>query len=65
MMGGGLMLRRFLVAPGAVAAGILGALYLGIGGALAIADRIFWLAALRRHLPYDLDVVAVPPDTRP
>lgn len=65
MMGGGLTLRQLLVAPGAVAAGILGALYLGVGGALAIADRIFWLAALRRHLPYDLDGVAVPPDTRP
>jgi hypothetical protein len=62
MMGAGITLRRLVVSPGAVAAGIMGALYLGIGGALAIADRIFWLAALRRHLPYDLDAAAAPPD---
>ena len=64
MMGGGMALRRLVTAPGTVGAGLLGALYLGIGGALAIADRIFWLAALRRHLPYDLDGVAAPRDLR-
>ena len=29
----------------------MGALYLGIGTALAVADRIFWQAALGRPLP--------------
>lgn len=65
MMGAGMTLRRLVVSPGALAAGIMGALYLGIGGALAIADRVFWLAALERHLPYDLDAVSAPPDAKP
>jgi hypothetical protein len=46
MMGAGMTLRRLVVAPGEIGAGILGALYLGIGGALAITDRVLWLAAL-------------------
>ncbi len=45
MMGGGIALRRAVVDPDAVGAGILGAVYLGIGIALVIADRIFWRAA--------------------
>jgi hypothetical protein len=64
MMGSGMALRRTIVAPGEVGAGIMGALYVGIGGALAIADRIFWLAALRKRLPYDLDAVSAPPGAR-
>jgi len=47
MMGGGITLRHFVVDPGAIGAGIMGAIYLGIGTALALADRIFWHAALR------------------
>jgi hypothetical protein len=61
MMGGGIVLRRLVVQPGVIGAGIMGALYLGIGAALLIADRIFWLAALKKHMPYDLDEVAQPP----
>jgi len=47
MMGGGILLRSLVVHPGAVGAGILGALYIGVGTALLLADRIFWLAVLR------------------
>lgn len=46
MMGGGMILRRLVVAPGVVGAGIMGALYIGIGTALLIADRIFWTAVV-------------------
>lgn len=46
MMGGGIIIRNAIVHPNAIGAGILGALYLGIGSALLIADRIFWRAAL-------------------
>jgi hypothetical protein len=44
MMGGGIAIRNAIVAPGVIGAGILGALYLGIGTALFIADRVFWHA---------------------
>lgn len=47
MMGGGIAIRNAFVRPGVVGAGILGALYLGIGAALLTADRVFWHAALR------------------
>lgn len=46
MMGGGIALRHAIVSPTEIGAGILGAIYLGIGTALVIADRIFWRAAL-------------------
>lgn len=46
MMGGGMTLRRLVVDPDLIGAGIMGAIYLGIGTALVIADRIFWHAAL-------------------
>lgn len=46
MMGGGITLRRIFVHPGAIGAGILGAVYIGIGGALLVADRVFWRAVL-------------------
>ena len=44
MMGGGMTLRRLLTNPGPIGFGIMGALYLGIGTALFIADRLFWKA---------------------
>lgn len=44
MMGGGILIRTLVVHPGVIGAGILGALYLGIGTALLVADRVFWLA---------------------
>jgi hypothetical protein len=56
MMGGGITLRHFVVNPDAIGAGIMGAIYLGIGTALAVADRIFWAAALGREAGADLPV---------
>jgi len=47
MMGGGILLRELVVHPGVIGAGILGAVYIGIGTALALADRIFWQAILK------------------
>ena len=47
MMGGGILLRRLVVHPGVIGAGILGAVYIGVGTALLMADRIFWLAVFR------------------
>ncbi len=46
MMGGGIALRRLVVHPGVVGAGIMGAIYIGVGTALLIADRIFWRAVI-------------------
>lgn len=46
MMGSGMALRRLVVHPDVIGAGIMGAVYLGVGFALALADRIFWKAAL-------------------
>lgn len=46
MMGGGITLRNLVANPGAVASGVMGALYLGIGLALILADRVFWRAAV-------------------
>jgi hypothetical protein len=60
MMGAGMTLRRLVVAPGEVGAGIMGALYIGIGAALAITVRVFWLAALEKPLPQPLEPVATP-----
>ena len=48
MMGGGIVLRSIVVHPGVIGAGIMGALYVGIGTALLIADRVFWHAAFGR-----------------
>lgn len=48
MMGGGIIIRNTFVHPDVIGAGILGALYIGIGSALLIADRIFWHAVLGR-----------------
>lgn len=47
MMGGGMLLRRLVVHPNAIGAGIMGAIYIGVGTALLLADRVFWHAALR------------------
>lgn len=44
MMFGGIMLRQLFVHPGQIGAGVLGALYIGVGSALLLADRIFWHA---------------------
>lgn len=48
MMGSGLLLRRVVVAPDQIGAGIMGAIYIGVGTALVLGDRIFWHAAFRR-----------------
>lgn len=47
MMGGGMLLRRIVVHPDQIGAGILGAIYIGVGTALLLADRVFWHAAIR------------------
>ncbi len=51
MMGGGIALRTLYVHPDRIGAGILGAVYIGVGTALALADRVFWHEAIR--LPDD------------
>jgi hypothetical protein len=47
MMGGGMLLRRLVVHPDVIGTGIMGAIYIGVGTALLLADRVFWHAALR------------------
>jgi len=47
MMGGGIALRRIVAHPGQIGAGIMGAIYIGVGTALLLADRVYWHAALR------------------
>lgn len=47
MMGGGIIIRNTFVRPDAIGAGILGAIYIGIGSALFVADRAFWHAVFR------------------
>lgn len=44
MMGGGILLRRLVVHPDVIGAGIMGAIYIGVGTALVLADRVFWHA---------------------
>jgi hypothetical protein len=44
MMGGGITLRHIFVHPGVLGAGILGAIYIGVGTALLLSDRVFWQA---------------------
>ena len=51
MMGGGIALRQLFVHPGQIGAGILGAVYVGVGSALLLADRVFWLALFTRSAP--------------
>jgi hypothetical protein len=48
MMGGGIWIRHTFVTPGEFGAGIRGAISLGLGTALVLADRIYWHAALQR-----------------
>lgn len=48
MMGGGMLLRRIVVHPDLIGAGIMGAIYIGVGTALALADRVFWRAFFGR-----------------
>lgn len=47
MMGAGMLLRRLVVHPDIVGAGIMGAVYIGVGTALVLADRVFWREAMR------------------
>lgn len=51
MMGSGMILRRIVVHPDVIGAGVMGAIYLGVGTALALADRIFWHAAFATEKP--------------
>jgi len=47
MMGGGMLLRHSALVNHVWGRVFLSTLYIAVGTALAIADRIFWLAALR------------------
>jgi hypothetical protein len=47
MMGGGMLLRQSALVDHAWGRIFLSTLYIAVGTALAIADRIFWIAALR------------------
>jgi len=47
MMGGGMLLRHSALVNYAWGRASLSTLYIAVGTALAIADRIFWIAALR------------------
>lgn len=60
MMGSGIALRSIVVHPGQIGAGIMGALYVGVGTALLVADRVFWRAVFSR-IPLVTDAPA--PDT--
>ncbi|MDZ4179938.1 MAG: hypothetical protein U1E29_12030 [Coriobacteriia bacterium] len=48
MMGGGIALRGMVVQPGVIGAGIMGAIYIGVGTALLLADGVFWRAVRQR-----------------
>lgn len=48
MMGGGVTLRHLIVNPGIIGAGVMGALYVGVGTALLVADRVFWHAVFAK-----------------
>lgn len=50
MMGGGMILRRIVAHPDNVGAGFMGAIYIGVGTALVLADRHYWMAVLKRDL---------------
>ena len=47
MMGGGMLLRHSALVNYAWGRAFLSTLYIAVGTALVIADRIFWIAALR------------------
>jgi len=55
MMGGGILLRRIVVHPDLIGAGIMGAIYIGVGTALALADRVFWRAFWGRPEPVGIE----------
>lgn len=63
MMGGGIVLRSIVVQPGVIGAGIMGAIYIGVGTALVLADRIFWHAVFGR-LPKEIVQADAEPGTR-
>ena len=53
MMGGGMMLRHSALVDYAWGRALLSVLYIAVGTGLAIADRIFWIAALRAQPALD------------
>lgn len=53
MMAAGILLRTLFVHPDAIGAGILGAVYVGVGTALLLAERLLVRALLRRPLAAD------------
>lgn len=65
MMGGGIVLRRLVVHPDLIGAGIMGAIYIGVGTALLLADRLFWQAALSPVTTSPVALSETPPDEVP
>jgi len=51
------------VHPGQIGAGIMGAIYVGIGAALLLADRVFWRALFKPLVAEPL--VAEPSESTP
>ena len=45
-----MILRRIVAHPSSVGAGFMGAIYIGVGTALVLADRHYWMAVLKRDL---------------
>lgn len=58
MMGSGITLRHLVVNPDQIGAGIMGAIYVGVGTALLLADRVFWRALFK-------PLAAKPSETNP
>ena len=56
MMGGGVMLRNSPLASSGYGRDVLAVIYVAVGTALAIADRIYWRAALA-NTPAALEAV--------
>jgi hypothetical protein len=58
MMGGGILLRHSALVDFWWGRALLSTLYIAVGTALAIADRIFWLAVLHPQTETDAGVAA-------
>ena len=50
MMGSGMALRRIVATTSDVGAAVMGVVYVGVGTALLLGDRVYWHAAFRRPL---------------
>lgn len=50
MMGSGMLLRRVVATTSDVGAAVMGVVYVGVGTALLLGDRVYWHAAFRKPL---------------